>query len=315
MPNTFSPKWKFNGPIMPKWILKRKDISQGAKILYSLMASYAYDGSDHCYSSQSRLADDMGASLRSVQNYIRELEALELIQTKKSNSGSTNTYYFVLSDMVEFRANSSSSSNTGKVQIVAYANSAEGVRKVCVHKDYNKYKYNIPPLPPKQSVMETLEPLTSSGVRGFSLAQKRAEKTFEQFWTIWPRKESKIAAGKVWQKLWFTGRLPKFESLIEKVDWQIKNNSSWHREGGRYVPQLANWLRDERWLDEYTADVSPGISGDLLTEHEGLYSPEKILEMQRAFDVSSKLTRDTLLQSKHVAQHSNEKTRQSGVVR
>ena len=43
----------------------------------------------------------------------------------------------------------------------------------------------------------------------------------------------------------------------------FRASDAWNREGGRYVPQLVNWLRGQRWLDELddTPPSSPAATG------------------------------------------------------
>lgn len=284
MAKTFSPKWKFNGPIMPKWLLKRKDVSQGAKILYSLMASYAYDGSDHCWPSQVTLAEGMGASLRSIQNYMRELEALGLILTQKEHSGTSRKYYFLQSSMVELH--SSSPSNTNATSSQPYANSAGEVRKVCVPKYYNKYKYNTPPLPPKQTAHPVLSLSSSPRGGGFSSAQESAEKAFAKIWEVWPRQEAKIFAQKEWNRLWFSGQLPPLEDLLQRIKYLQDNDRSWLR---GYVPYLVNWLKAERWQDPLapSQQTAPPAESKIYTPEEREAELRRFREQCRASNVVS----------------------------
>jgi hypothetical protein len=51
---TFAPKGKVNGPIMPEFILKRS-LSLGAKITYALLCDYAAM-KHHCWPSHGTLA-------------------------------------------------------------------------------------------------------------------------------------------------------------------------------------------------------------------------------------------------------------------
>ena len=44
-------------------------------------------------------------------------------------------------------------------------------------------------------------------------------------------------------------------TLIEAINKQ-KNSEQWSKDGGKYIPHPATWLKGERWNDELTAAVS-----------------------------------------------------------
>lgn len=66
---------------------------------------------------------------------------------------------------------------------------------------------------------------------------------FERFWKVYPRKQSKKAAAAAFEKV----DVP-VEKLIEYVEIEI-NTEEWKKEGGRFIPYAASWLKNERWLD------------------------------------------------------------------
>src|SRR3984957_19859023 len=76
---------------VPNFILTKKDISVGAKLAYAMLLKYAWDN-DACFPGQVRLAEDMGAAERSVRTYLKELEAVELLEIKQRGLGKTNLY-------------------------------------------------------------------------------------------------------------------------------------------------------------------------------------------------------------------------------
>src|SRR6202035_3916473 len=76
---------------VPNFILTKKDISVGAKLAYAMLLKYAWDN-DACFPGQLRLAEDMGAAERSVRTYLKELEAVELLEIKQRGLGKTNLY-------------------------------------------------------------------------------------------------------------------------------------------------------------------------------------------------------------------------------
>lgn len=76
---------------VPNFILTNKDISVGAKLAYAMLLKYAWqDGA--CFPGQVKLADDMGATDRSVRTYLKELESAELLEITQRGLGKTNLY-------------------------------------------------------------------------------------------------------------------------------------------------------------------------------------------------------------------------------
>jgi hypothetical protein len=64
-------------------------------------------------------------------------------------------------------------------------------------------------------------------------------------------KQAQKPALELWRRLWFSGRLPQLEILLNKIA-ELQEKDRWWRNGK--VPLLVNWLRDARWQD---APVSP----------------------------------------------------------
>jgi hypothetical protein len=76
---------------VPNFILTNKDISVGAKLAYAMLLKYAWS-KDACYPGQIALAEDMGATDRSVRTYLKELESAELLEITQRGLGKTNLY-------------------------------------------------------------------------------------------------------------------------------------------------------------------------------------------------------------------------------
>lgn len=82
---------------MPKWILRNPDLTPGAKTVYSLLLSYAWQN-DFSYPGQDTLAKDMGAGVRSVVRYVQELEKFrpKILEVKRQGQGKPNVYHLFL---------------------------------------------------------------------------------------------------------------------------------------------------------------------------------------------------------------------------
>jgi hypothetical protein len=252
--------------------------------LYAVLASCAF-GKDHCWPSQSWLADKMKVSGRSVQNYIAELEKHGFLLIER-HPGAVLRYYFVKADSVELRqvrpeiSSPSASvleatnppSSVHKVSMphgteTGYANfsggredasegyanfadppakSAQGYAKIADNINNNININTNPPLPPQAAPPSLPSSVCASRVEGGASALESCEKAFSRLYEVWPRKEARTAALRVWKKLWFSGQLPPCDTLFQQVDFLKTHDRAWRR---GFPPYLVNWLRDERWRD------------------------------------------------------------------
>lgn len=76
---------------IPNAILRRPDVSAGAKLTYMALLSYAWQQGS-CFPGQDRLAEDTGAGKRSVVRYLQELQVAGLLVVKRRGLGRTNIY-------------------------------------------------------------------------------------------------------------------------------------------------------------------------------------------------------------------------------
>ncbi|MCU1439983.1 MAG: hypothetical protein JWP85_980 [Rhodoglobus sp.] len=75
------------------------------------------------------------------------------------------------------------------------------------------------------------------------LALVGPEVTFDDFWTVWPRKDDRKAAVSAWDKA--ITRKPAAE--IVAIATEYANHP--HRKPKQFVPYGATWLNRDRWLD------------------------------------------------------------------
>ena len=80
---------------VPNAILRAKEISQGAKLVYAMLLSYAWHNNG-CFPGQDRLAEDLSISRRSVNTHIKELEAKKFIKITRKGLGKPNLYELFL---------------------------------------------------------------------------------------------------------------------------------------------------------------------------------------------------------------------------
>lgn len=83
--------WRHGFTQIPNVVLRNRVISVGAKLAYSVLLSYAWQDKS-CFPGHDRMATDMGCSVRSVVNYLHELEEDGIIEIQRRGQGKTNIY-------------------------------------------------------------------------------------------------------------------------------------------------------------------------------------------------------------------------------
>lgn len=71
---------------------------------------------------------------------------------------------------------------------------------------------------------------------------------FERVYAAYPRKEAKGLARVAWRNLARSRCLPALSVILAAIE-RFKGSANWQRENGRFVPQLSNFLKGERWDD------------------------------------------------------------------
>lgn len=74
---------------------------------------------------------------------------------------------------------------------------------------------------------------------------------FDEFWEAYPKKRNKGDAEKAWKKLH-----PPLAAILAALDWQ-RQQPSWMKDGGQYVPYPASYLNAKGWEDEPTPSTPP----------------------------------------------------------
>ncbi len=93
-PHRIRPWRKFISALVPNWLLRRTEVSQGAKLAYARLAQY--EGRDgECYPKQTTLAAELGICERTAHRYVRELIRFKLIESDRPGLGASNSYYFL----------------------------------------------------------------------------------------------------------------------------------------------------------------------------------------------------------------------------
>jgi DNA-binding MarR family transcriptional regulator len=87
----FDPVSAYGFTQVPNVILRDEKLSLGAKMTYAMLLSYAWQ-KDSCFPGQVRLAQDIGASKRSVVTFMKELVKSGYVERIRRGLGKTNVY-------------------------------------------------------------------------------------------------------------------------------------------------------------------------------------------------------------------------------
>ena len=206
--------------------------------MYALLCNYASDN-DRCWPSQAKLAARLSCSVSSVKKYLAELVGIKLVHVRREQYRSS-VYY-----MLEPAALKSVSQEAKPA--CRQPDSACPEPKAGYINTLNKQReIQNPPLPPVRSALPevTASPRPAVlGGGGVSVSD------FEKAWELYPKKEAKGFAHSAWLRLQREGLLPPLPR-IESTIRHFMATDSWQREQGRFVPQMSNWLKGQRWLDD-----------------------------------------------------------------
>ncbi|WP_291447717.1 helix-turn-helix domain-containing protein [Desulfovibrio sp.] len=232
---TFAPKGKICGPILPQFILE-KSITFGAKVMYALLCNYASE-KDHCWPSHATLAARLSCSVSSIKNYLTELVRENLISVRREKYRSSVYYLLCPKNFTNAQRTNSISKQSEVVHHEAKSGYINNLNK--------KNKETNSPLPPVAREEPQSSPCSPAPAAG---GVSSPVLDFENVWNLYPKKEAKGFARLAWLKLLRDGQLPPLSELHAAIR-RFAASESWQREQGRFVPQLGNWLRGQRWLD------------------------------------------------------------------
>lgn len=85
---------------LPKWILRRTELTPAAKLIYARLIGYK-GGKEFAYPSREQLADSVGLSVRQVDDAIRNLKKHGLIRVTRRGLTKSNLYSFLRSPWIE----------------------------------------------------------------------------------------------------------------------------------------------------------------------------------------------------------------------
>jgi uncharacterized protein YdaU (DUF1376 family) len=69
-------------------------------------------------------------------------------------------------------------------------------------------------------------------------------KSFDTFWSAYPKKTGKDAARTAWKK-----KKPRIDDVMFALSWQLQSEQ-WKKNGGQFIPNPATYINQGRWQDE-----------------------------------------------------------------
>lgn len=91
---------------------------------------------------------------------------------------------------------------------------------------------------------------------------------FDEFWKAYPKKNGKKYAHTAFMNI--KGLSKIFPKMMEALGKQ-KKSRQWTEEGGRFVPNPAAWIHQERWNDEGVRDLLDEADDELRKKHPEWY--------------------------------------------
>ncbi len=234
---TFSPKGKIHGPILPLFVLQ-KPITFGAKTMYAILCDYAAE-KDHCWPSQATLAKRLSCS---IKNYLGELVREKLISIRREQYRSSVYYLLRPEELVEKQ-------ETKLARKQSESGCHEAKSGYLTNLNKQRKERNSPPSPHARGEMAASPVRRAPGAPAAGGVSSPL-RDFENTWALYPKKEAKGFARMAWLTLLRSGQLPALPELHAAIR-RFADSKSWQREQGRFVPQMGNWLRGQRWLDPF----------------------------------------------------------------
>lgn len=239
--------------------------------MYALLCSHAAK-QDHCWPSHGKLATELSCSVSSVKRYLAELVAEKLVAVRQEQYRSS-VYYLMRpeglreqkadvqaapvehpkEDHSQPKGNGSDRETPLSGVLPKVDHSQPNVNRPQLTLSYlnnlKKQENTNSPLPPVQAQKP---PTSSSGFDRLGGGGASCP-DFEKAWETYPKKEAQGFARSAWFNLFRAGQLPSLETILSAIG-RFAATESWQRDNGRYIPQMANFLRGQRWLDP----LSPG---------------------------------------------------------
>lgn len=253
----FIPRQQARGFIIPHFISENNTLSSEAKYLYGVLCDYARD-KVYCYPSKQTLANRLNCSINSIKKYLKQLIEMGFLRAEMSLKMGKEIFRLFCPPKNDTVPAQASPQNPAQEEQEKRLQEVPQEAPAVVQKNFNKGCQNLTggasKFDGKANVnLNNINPPTPH-------EQEQAKKSkrvwdykfynleFQNFWNLYPKKERREDARQAWFKLSRQGKIPTLDILKKALDY-FSDNSSWHRENGRYVPHAVNFLFGLRWLD------------------------------------------------------------------
>jgi DNA-binding MarR family transcriptional regulator len=201
---------------IPVSILKLADLNLRQKLLLALVVSFGDRG---LRSGNLELAEILGVLPTHVSELFYDLEARGYVEIKNRHSRYRIIYYRPKSTVGDILLSTKSESSsillsTFDRSTIDQSRNITKELKRCAHKA-------------RKPVYEN--------------------DTFLRFWTLYPKKQKKVEAQRIWD------RLKPDAELAEQIIKDVQRRSQihdWQKENGKYIPMPTTYLNGQRWTDE-----------------------------------------------------------------
>jgi hypothetical protein len=199
--------------VIPEWILYA-DISAQALRIYGVMARYADKGTGKAFPSHRAIAERGRCSIRTVQRALAELAkvgAIEITERDDQAGQHSNEYFIRVSRPID----------TGGQGVLAY-----------VHGSLDTGGQH------NESHSERETPLSPT--------ETSPREPFDEFWSIYPRRQGKGDARRAFAKALRKAKLAEVLAGVER----LRDDPNLPVDEPSLIPMPATWLNQERWDDD-----------------------------------------------------------------
>jgi hypothetical protein len=172
MQKLINPHALFVGAFIPNWLLRRPEVSHGAKLCYARLCQYAGKNGE-CWPHQSTLANELSCSLRNVGYLLKELVDHGLILVKRRGKDLPAIYTFLWSEWMEIDYTQDSASQAGSDTQNCVLSDMQDSAPPFIYEENHKKRVS------KRPSVKSLQSTTIEDLKPWIEEQKKAGISFE----------------------------------------------------------------------------------------------------------------------------------------
>lgn len=211
--------------MIPNWLLKRKELSQGAKLLYGRLSQFA-GKNGHAFPGHKRLGEELGKSDRMIRKYLTELKKHRLVEWERKDRTDVNSYHFLKHEWQDNERKDSSAHDRNKCPGATGTLVPEGEDfSSATPRNHSSDKEN-----------QGIESIERESIK---------ENQAEQIYQAYPRKVGPHKAKKKIEKA--LKEEVGFHELLQSVKRYAKCVDG---KDPKFIPYPATWINEGRWKDD-----------------------------------------------------------------